>query len=251
MKGKQGIATIFFLATTFSGLSQIELGGEEKPAPVKAEKVKEIKEKREKDGSTEIYFVTNWSSTFRKLETNEGPFGDPLGERESEKSLSKWSFGVGFRNELNDFVSVQAGISYMRNGESYLFEETDTLFKYSTTYSYIAMPVKVLFTYGNEIKFLAGGGITPQLFLKYVQEQEWQDSVNAKGDLKVEEKNGYSSFALSAAFNIGIQFQFSDNMTLLFMPEYRIQFTDSYQVTDSYNHFGRALGFDLGLTYKL
>ena len=139
----------------------------------------------------------------------------------------------------------------MRNGESYLFEETDTLFKYSTTYSYIAMPVKVLFTYGNEIKFLAGGGITPQLFLKYVQEQEWQDSVNAKGDLKVEEKNGYSSFALSAAFNIGIQFQFSDNMTLLFMPEYRIQFTDSYQVTDSYNHFGRALGFDLGLTYKL
>ena len=52
-------------------------------------------------------------------------------------------------------------------------------------------------------------------------------------------------------FNIGIQFQFSDNMTLLFMPEYRIQFTDSYQVTDSYNHFGRALGFDLGLTYKL
>lgn len=251
MKGKQQIATIFFLATAFSGLSQIELGGEEEPANSKVERVEEIKDKQEKDGSTEVYFVTNWSSTSRKLETNEGPFGDSLGEREFEKSLNKWSFGIGFRNKLNDFVSIQAGISYMRNGESYLFEETDSLFKYSTTYTYIAMPVKVLFTYGDEIKFLAGGGITPQIFMEYEQNQEWRDSVNATGDLTIEKKNGYSSFALSAALNIGVQFQFSDNWTLLFMPEYRIQLTDSYEVTDSFNHFGRALGFDLGLTLKL
>lgn len=249
MTGKQIFASIFFLVTAFSGWTQVELGGDE---PVKKEeKKKEVKEKRKQDGSTEIYLVSNWSHTSRKLESSAPPFGDPLGEREFEKNLNRWSFGIGFRNRLSKYVSIQGGISYMRNGESYLFEDTDTLFKYTTTYSYIGMPVKALFTYGDEIKFLAGGGITPQLFINYIQEQEWRDSVDATGDEKIKEQNGYSSFALSAAFNIGVQFQFSDNWTLLFMPEYRIQLTDSYDKTDSYNHFGRALGFDIGLTYKL
>ena len=250
MIGKQGLATIFFLATAYSSISQIELGGEEEPSKDE-EKETEVKEKREQDGSTEIYFVTNWSSTSSKLEMNDAPFGDPLGEREFESSLNKWSFGIGFRNSLSEYFSIQAGISYMRNGESYIFEESDTLFKYNTTYSYIAMPVKALFTYGDELKLLVGGGLTPQVFLGYLQEQEWRDAVNATGDKTIEEKNGYSSFAISAAFNLGVQYQFSDNWTLLFMPEYRIQLTDSYEVTNSYNHFGRALGFDLGLTFKL
>lgn len=247
---KQQIATIFFSVMAFSASSQIELGGEE-DKPKKEKDVRELNSDLVQDGSTEIYLVSNWSNTSRKLEMNDGPFGDTLGEREFEGSLNKWSFGIGFRNRISQFVSIQAGISYMRNGESYLFEEADSLFKYSTTYSYIAMPVKVLFTYGEEIKLLAGGGITPQLFTGYVQEQEWRTTLDATGDEKIESKNGYSSFVLSAAVNIGVQFQFSDNMTVLFMPEYRIQLTDSYQVTDSFNHFGRALGFDLGLTYKL
>lgn len=139
----------------------------------------------------------------------------------------------------------------MRNGESYLFEESDTMFTYNTTYSYIGMPIKALYTYGEEITFLAGGGITPQLFTSYVQEQAWRDPANAEGDETIKEQNGYSSFVLSAAINVGIQLKFADNWTLLFMPEYRIQLTDSYEVNDSYNHFGRALGFDIGLTYKL
>ena len=75
--------------------------------------------------------------------------------------------------------------------------------------------------------------------------------MDATGDETIKERNGYSSFVLSAALNVGVQYQFSDNWTLLFMPEYRIQLTDSYESTDSYNHFGRALGFDIGLTYKL
>ena len=249
MIGKQSIALILVLATTFSGWSQVELGGDEEPKK-EAEKGK-VKDKRAQDGNTEIYLVTNWSNTSRKLEMSAPPFGDPLGEREFETSLNRWSFGIGFRNRVSKYVSVQGGISYMRNGESYLFEDTDSLFKYNTTYSYIAMPIKALFTYGEELTFFAGGGITPQIFTSSVQQQEWRDAVDATGDNEIKEQNGYASFVLSAAFNIGVQYQFSDNFTLLFMPEYRIQLTDSYEKTDSYNHFARALGFDIGLTFKL
>ena len=249
---KQQIVFFTLVFTSFCGYAQIELGGDDAPKKKeKKEKEVKVKEKRTQDGSTEVYMVTNWSHTSRKLEMNEAPFGDPLGEREFESSLNRWSFGIGFRNRVSDFVTIQGGISYMRNGESYSFEETDTLFKYTTTYSYIAMPVKALFSYGEELTFLAGGGLTPQLFTSYVQEQEWRDQVDATGDETIKERNGYSSFVLSAALNVGVQYQFSDNWTLLFMPEYRIQLTDSYESTDSYNHFGRALGFDIGLTYKL
>ncbi|MDG1334041.1 MAG: hypothetical protein P8P74_17020 [Crocinitomicaceae bacterium] len=249
MRIKQGIALIFVLGATFSGWSQVELGGEEEPK--KEDKKEKSKDKRVQDGSTEVYLVSNWSYTTRKLEESAPPFGDPLGEREFESSLSRWSFGIGFRNQVHKNIAIQGGVSFMRNGESYLFEDVDTLFKYETTYSYIGMPIKALFTYGDEITFLAGGGLTPQLFLSYRQDQEWRDTVDATGDEQIKRRNGYASFALSAALSIGVQFQFSDNFTLLFMPEYRIQLTDSYVKTDSYNHFGRAFGFDLGLTFKL
>lgn len=251
MKIKQGITALFALAVSFSSFSQIELGGEEPKKEEKKEKEVEVKPKREQDGSTEVYMVTNWSSTSRKLEMNAAPFGDPLGAREFESPLNKWSFGIGFRNRLNKSISIQGGISYLRNGESYLYEETDTLFKYETTYSYVAMPIKVLYTYGDKLTLLAGGGVTPQLFLSYVQEQEWRDSEDATDRETIKEQNGYSSFVLSAALNLGVQYQFSDNWTLLFLPEYRIQLTDTYDKTDSFNHFGRALGFDIGLTFKL
>jgi len=248
MTGKLCVSLLFASSIAFSGWSQVELGGDQ---PAKKEKKEEAKEKREKDGSTEVYFVSNWSSTSRKLIENDPPFGDPLGEREFETSLNRWSFGIGFRNRLSNHFAIQGGISYMRNGESYLFEDTDTLFSYTTTYSYIGMPIKGLYTYGEDVMFLVGGGITPQLFLSYVQQQEWRDSDNATGDDEIKEQNGYASFALSAAFNVGIQLKFSENWSLLVMPEYRIQLTDSYEKTDSYSHFGRAFGFDIGLTLKL
>jgi hypothetical protein len=56
---------------------------------------------------------------------------------------------------------------------------------------------------------------------------------------------------LSASVNIGVQLKFSKRWAFLFMPEYRIQLTDSYEQLDAYDHFGRALGFDLGLTMYL
>ena len=229
--------------------AQVELGGDDEP--VKEEKKGEDKGKRDKDGSTEAYLMTNWSNTSRQLQSSAPPFGDTLGQRAFENSLNRWSFGIGFRSQLNHHISIQGGISYLRNGESYLFEESDTLFQYNTTYTYIGMPIKALYTYGEDVKILAGAGLTPQLFISYVQEQEWRDSVNATGDEKIKEQNGYSSFVLSAAFNIGIQLKLSESFSFLFMPEYRIQLTDSYIDTDSFDHFGRAVGFDIGLTYKL
>ncbi len=230
-------------------MAQIEIGGGQEESS--EENIDELRIIDKRDDATEVYFVSNWSRTSSILTESKGLSAKPLGEREFETSLDTWSFGVGYRTRVNKYLSVQGGISYLRNGESYTYETIDSLFTYNTTYAYIAMPVKVLFTYGNEIKLLAGGGVNPQLFSGYRQDQEWKTKTNATGDETIKRKNGYSSFVLSASLNIGVQLKFSEKWALLFMPEYRIQLTDSYLENDAYDHFGRALGFDLGLTMYL
>jgi hypothetical protein len=113
------------------------------------------------------------------------------------------------------------------------------------------MPVKVFFTYGEDIKLLAGGGLNPQLFSGYRQDTEVTTANNTTTKETVKLKNGFSTFVLSASLNLGVQVRFSDTWSLLVMPEYRIQLTDSFVVTDPYEHFSRALGFDVGLTMTL
>lgn len=201
--------------------------------------------------TTEVFLTANVSRTLSVLTESAGLSAVPLGEREFESYLRTWSFGIGYRTRVHDYLSIQGGISYIRNGESYLYETTDSLFTYNTTYAYIAMPIKALFTYGSDFKLFVGGGITPQLFSGYRQDQEWRTALNATGSETIKLKNGYSSFALSASFNVGLQVKFSDRWALLVMPEYRIQLTDTYTETDAYDHFGRAIGVDIGLTIIL
>ncbi|MFZ9027822.1 MAG: outer membrane beta-barrel protein [Crocinitomicaceae bacterium] len=200
---------------------------------------------------TEAYFHANWSSTSRKLIENDAPFGDTLGNRIFEGKLNRWSYGVGFRSRLNDYLSWEGGISLLRNGESYLYEAADTMYSYNTTYIYIGMPIKVMFTYGQQIRVYAGGGILPQMFVQYRQDQEWLTTLDYREKNTITANNGYNSFVFSLVFNAGVQMDITKNMAMYVMPEFRYQLTSSYEKQDDFKHYGRALGLNLGLTYKL
>jgi len=236
----------FFMHVTLN--AQIEISKE-------TEKKKKVeKPKKEIDNGTEIFFISNWSSTNRKLQENQkkdGLYGKPLGERANENKLNIWSFGIGMRNRIGTYLSWEGGLSYMRNGESYLFEGVDTSYQYQTTYSYICMPVKIMYTYGDKVKLLAGGGVVPQMFLKYRQDREWTTALNATEKKTEKTSSGYNSFVVSAVLNIGVQLNMGKRTSLLFMPEYRFQLSSSYEKIDPYVHFGRAIGFNMGLTYQL
>lgn len=203
---------------------------------------------------TEVFAIFNWSSTNRLLEENpakNGLFADSLGTRADEFKLGTWSYGIGFRSQTHDHFMWQGGISLLRNGESYEFTDTDTSFSYQTRYTYVSMPFKAFYTYGNQFKVYVGGGLIPQMFVGYRQDQQWETSTNAKGDETIKTRSGYASFVLSAVANIGIQVRTGAKTTLIVEPEYRYQLTNSYEKTDSYRHLGRAFGINFGLTYKL
>lgn len=248
------ISSVLFLSVSVN--SQILIGAPE-PEPDNKKKNKEEKvvsdslAKASMDGNTAIYFVANWSKSFRTLEPNGDLFGDSLGTRANEDMLNTWSFGLGLQNQLNDFLMWDGGIAFVRNGESYLFTDKDTSYSYETYYNYIAMPLRINYTVGNDIKFYVGVGLMPQIFSGYRQERKWTTSTDHKESETFKTKTGYNSFVISALFNVGIMLDFQNNWSLLVSPEARIQLNSSYTKQAGFVHKSRAYGVTFGLVRNL
>lgn len=237
----------------FDGTSQIEMSKENTVKEEKEKKAKKAIERMENDSlsATSLYFNANWSYTPRKLVENEGLFGDSLGERANEKPGNRWSFGLGFRNQIHRFVALEGGIAFMRNAEKYDFEGADTAYAYVTEYAYLALPIKVYYTYGKEIKFLGGIGITPQMFVRYKQERNWKTSEGKEESETFKSTTGFNSFAISATVSAGIQVELSKRFSVQVIPEYRIQLNSSNTKQDSYKHYARAIGVNAGFVVRL
>ena len=239
-----------FVLIIGNAFGQIEISNETQ-SETKEEKEVIIEEEVADEYSTEVFFVLNRSSTNRVLEENTGIFANPLGKRADETKLKTWSFGLGFRSQLNKYLAWEGGLSYLQNGESYAFEGVDSTYNYQTTYSYVSMPLKFYYVHGDAFKIIAGGGFIPQMFFGYKQEQQWTTPLNASVENVIKEQSGYNTFVISAVLNAGVQLNLGGEWSLLVMPEYRIQLNSSYVVNDSYQHYGNALGVTFGLTLKL
>lgn len=241
-----------FSLISFNIHSQITIG--EDPEPKKDTLItlkNNIKSKRDIDGSTEVFLGTIWSKSNRELIMNGDLFGDSLGERANEKNLTTWSYAIGFRNYLTPHFAIEGGIGLFKNGESYHFEGADSTFDYQTTYTYIAMPVKFNYCYGNEIRFMSAIGIIPAMFNQYAQTQQWENSAHEKGKEKFKTKSGYNSFVISACINAGVQIKYSPAWSIYIMPEYRFQLNSSYTEINAYKHYSRAFGINFGFVYQL
>jgi len=208
--------------------------------------VKEIK-RTETTGQTAVYAISNWSKTFRTLESNTGYFGDTLGTRADETLIQNWSFGLGLRNRINRFLVWDGGMYFNRNGEQYAFVGTDTTFSYQTTYSYIGMPLRINLSMGKEIQWHVGVGLLPQMFVQYNQKQQWTTTLNSSDSQVIKTNSGYNPFVISAIFNAGVQFNFSSGWGVIISPELRIQLNSTYQKQAAYIHKARAYGVSFGL----
>ena len=139
----------------------------------------------------------------------------------------------------------------MRNSEKYNFEGVDTSFSYVTEYSYLALPIKVYYTYGKEFKFLGGVGITPQMFVRYKQERNWETTEGKEESETFKTTTGFNSFAISATILAGVQIELGKRAAIQIIPEYRIQLNSSNTKQDSYKHYARAIGVNAGIVVRL
>ena len=207
-------------------------------------------EKVEKVKSSAIVY-SNWSSTSRKLVVNDGLFGDSLGERANEVKDKYWSFGLGFRSDFSKHFMWEGGVSFQQNGEKYNYYGTDTSYHYRSKYMYISMPIKMYFKYGKSFRAIAGVGVVPQMFVKFKQSLDWTGPVTNNGNEVVKTTIGYNPFVVSAVFNVGVEMDFSEKITFFLIPEYKVQLTSSYLRNNSYKHFGRSLGFNVGFAIDI
>jgi len=244
---------IFFSTAAFG---QILVGGEDPVEP------KDKKEERNKDSlkkphiaqdeaSTSIYFITNYSLNKRLLTENGELFGDTLGTRADEFGFSTWSFGVGLQNKLTENFFWDGGIGLYRNGEQYLFEETDTMFAYQNIYNYVVMPIRINAAFGKTFRWGIGTGLMPQMFTGYRQEQQWKTTSSSSGDETIKTKIGYNSFVISALFNASLAIDMSTGWSLLISPEARFQLNTSYGNYSPYIHKSRSYGVSIGLLKHL
>lgn len=207
-----------------------------------------------KEVETEAFIYTNWSQTSRVLEPNSsngGLYADSLGIRADEIPLNVWSFGLGVRSQLRKNFMWQGGISWIRNGEAFDFQTADSSLSYQTYYNYIAMPLKIMYRYGERVSVYGGVGLVPQMFFSFRQERQWKTGTNFEDRETVKTRNGYNTFVLSGVGNIGVQLRMNSGVSIFAEGEYRQQFTSSYETTDSFEHYGRAFGVNLGMTYPL
>ena len=249
MKKFHLLSILFFSLFSFYSSAQIV-------SSESAKKEVSIKKTRTLDSvktqKTEVYIGSNFSISNRILKVNEGLFQKEIGERANEQSLNVWSFGLGFRHHFKKPFSLDAGISILQNGESYRFEESDTSFSYQTTYTYIAMPIHFNYTKGEKLKVIGGIGLTPQLFTRFKQNQEWKTKTNQEESETITTRTGnYNSFVISGTIQAGLSYLLNQKTSFYFIPEYRIQFNSSYSTNSGYLHYSRVFGVNFGLSYIL
>ena len=204
------------------------------------------------DTNTYVYFNANILNSFRSLVPNEAHLNTPLGLRANENTLVCASYAIGVSIPLKKIFKVNTGLSFTQNGESYDWDsaENDSSFMYSSTYSYISLPISLSAAYGKNLKVRLSAGLAPSIFSGYKQDQEWTDANGSEYDEKITIQDDLSFFKLSAQASIGIEYFFG-KMSIRAAYLYIQQLNNSYKEYEDYIHRENAQGGQVTLTYFL
>ncbi len=255
---------ILICFTSFS-FGQIETGKVKSPAEQKEEKQKEKQKEKEKqragkagepvnyNPATVLYLGGSLGSGFRTLTSNDGYFGEPLGEKANETPLFTGGAAIGMKTRLANHLYLDFGIALAKNGESYDYSATDSdsTYSYKSSYTHFAVPLKLQFITGQKVKFIAGAGLQPQMFLGYKQDIEWTTTENVNGSRTVKNKNDFNLFTIAAVANVGIEWQFSKYASLYLLPEFRTQLNSTYGKQAPYVHKGMFYGVQFGFSFGI
>ncbi|PHR46730.1 MAG: hypothetical protein COA32_09620 [Fluviicola sp.] len=217
---------------------------EQEEAP---EKTKEVKEKN----GFELYFGVSPCYTFRTLTPNDNLFGEELGEREFEEAAWTTSYAAGVRSELNKNLLFEIGVGYTSNREAYDYTTTDSVYRYVNTYRHISFPIRVAYTYGNEISFYGGIGVMPKAFLSLKREITTLDLNDNEVTEDVIVKDKFNFFVIDAIATLGTRVQLNPHYGIFAMLEGRRQLTNNYNEQGPYIRKPYAFGFNFGIQIYL
>lgn len=245
-----------FLGIFSFSLSFAQITGPVKPThPVTVDSDKPDTVKAVRNNSDFMFYMgAGRNNSYRVLETNDAPFGKPLGYRADEKHLKIWAYEVGLRANLNPHMQFDGGLSLERFGETYTSVAVpevsgDSTYSYNNHYSYIAIPLQLYGTIGTDFKLYGGGGIQPGIVAKYNQELTITDSLGNATTTKVNSLEKLSGLTLNARVSGGFQWKWSSNSGMYVDYTYQFGLTSTYTTQDAYKHYIRAGSVRFGLYF--
>lgn len=240
---KHTLILLFSIITVF-GTSQIV---------TESKSSDEVKTQKTSSGesTTELYFGASPSYTYRTLTVNEGLFAQPLGEREQEVAEWTTGFNAGVRTHLSSFLKLEIGVGFSSNKESYDFSSKDSIYVYSNSYRHITFPMRLAYSYGDDISFYGGLGVIPKAFLSMKNELTTYDINGKEQTEKTIEKDKFNFFLIDAVATIGTQIKFNSHYGIYAMIEGRRQLNNNYDAQSAYVRKPYALGFNVGIEVYL
>lgn len=184
------------------------------------------------------------------LKVSNTAFSKPLGMRAEEKMENRATYQLGIRNQVNRYLTVEAGLQVDRYAQSYLFENpiNDSMYSYVRDYTFIGIPVQTYFTTGNRLKFMLGIGLQPMITMRNHLVTTYADSLGKKTELTVNKKEGMHFLNLAAMASMGISYQINRNIGVYFIPSYNYGLTNIYDKQAPHQEWLSGLNFKLGLS---
>lgn len=189
--------------------------------------------------------------TSMRLKENPSVFGKPLGERINEKAVNGFTVQMGIRNRFHKFGAIEGGVILDRYAESYDYASStsDSTYRYTRHYNYIAIPIQVYFTYGKRLQFFVGGGIQPGIPIQMKLATTYTDSLGNETSIKSKKKEALNPFSLSLLGSIGLNFQITNQFGMYFIPSYSYGLTNIYNKQQPHQEWLSGLNFKLGITF--
>ena len=239
-------------------------GSEVKPEKEKKESVKVEKEKKDEfqrrlppfqydslSGSS-YYFTALGQYSYRYFKDNSVyNIHEKLND---QKGMITGGVSIGTVLNLGSNFSIDAGLSYFSNGETYSYEDplTDSSYQYSNVYVQAGIPLKLRYTYGKNFQVFGFAGAMPLNILTIRKRSSY---VTAEGvatdEVFTKITQGFTPFNVMLNGGIGLNY-YVNYFGITMNVEYRRHMGNTYS-EDTFKrvHKMYGIGLNLGITYRI
>jgi hypothetical protein len=239
----QRIFSIYLvLVSSYFTIGQINTNAEESTP-------KEDSATTDKQSST-LYVSGQYFNAFRVVE--DLTFDQAFDSLNAEQPAATGGIEVGTHINFSERVWLSVGVNFFGGGESWLYADslTDSTFSYTNKYRQIALPLRLNYGVGDQLKWFGFIGVIPSSILGRTYQSKFTNAngVLSENDIEVIETN-INSFQFIGTCGTGISYSFGTT-TIFGNIEYRHHFSNTYSGI-FLNHYQRLLGGNIGLSFTL
>ncbi len=245
----------FLMCCGLNGYTQIS-GGEVKPDKDKKEKKEKTKNVRppfESDSlsGTSYYLTGMVQRSFRHFEDQS--VYNVHATRNDETPMITGGTTLGLVMPLGGNFGLDAGITYFGHGEAYDYSHptSDSTFSYTNVYMQIGIPLKLRYTYGEDLQFFGYAGVTPINILNIRNKFDYSDSLGVRVNGLELIKEGFTSFNFMVSGGIGMNY-YLNHVGFTLSAEYRRHLMNTFS-EDTFKrvHKMYGIGINFGVQVRL